>query len=114
MRQRWPHTTAVPADLVEATTRAANDETSGGQPVPRATSNLSCRVSPNCQDLSATAPRRRGSYVPAHAMDPYEPGVTTAAIDGLFDDYAAFLPEFLEEVLHVRIEAKLNYRQACC
>ena len=28
--------------------------------------------------------------------------MTTAAIDGLFDDYAAFLPEFLEEVLHVQ------------
>ena len=116
MRQRWLHTTAVPADLVEATTRAANaTETIWRTARPQSDFKS---VLPSFTELlglvrDGAAAKAAALEVPAYdaLMDLYEPGMTTTAIDGLFDDYAAFLPEFLEEVLHVQASRPIRHHQ---
>lgn len=107
MRRRWLHTTAVPADLVEATTRAAT-ATETIWRTARPESDFKS-ILPNFTELLTLV--REGAVaksaalgVPAYEalMDLYEPGATTDAIDGLFDDYADFLPDFLNEVLRLQ------------
>lgn len=104
MRRHWAHTTAVPADLVEALTRAAN------------TTETVWRTARLGNDFAAVAPHltqmlnliRQSAAAKSEAlglplyealMDLYEPGARTSDVDAVFDDYAAFLPDFLEAVL---------------
>ncbi len=107
MRRRWLHTTAVPADLVKATTHAAT-ATETIWRTARIENDFKS-VLPSFSELlglvrDGAAAKAAALEVPPYEalMDLYEPGATTATIDGLFDDYAAFLPEFLEEVLRVQ------------
>lgn len=104
MRRDWLHTTALPADLVEALSRARNRcEMIWRQ--ARAESDFAA-VRPSMQALldlvreSAAAKSALMGCTPYDALlDEFEPGGTAARIDVVFDQLAAFLPEFLGLVL---------------
>jgi len=103
MRRRWLHTTAVPPDLVVATTHAATaSETVWRTARPE---NDFPAVLPHLEKLLSlvreiAVAKSAALGVPDYEamMDFYEPGATTAMVDYLFDDYAEFLPDFLEKV----------------
>lgn len=104
MRRRWVHTTAVPADLVSALTRACNTTESIWR-TARPASDYAA-VQPHLEEVlrltrEVAAAKSVALGVPPYEalMDLYEPGATTAAIDAVFDDYAAFLPDFLAAVV---------------
>jgi len=107
MRQAWRHSNALPADLVVAISKAT------------AACGMAWRTARKEDNFAALKPhleevfnlvRRQGEcksaalgLTPYNALlDEYEPGVTTDIIDGLFDDLAAFLPDFIDEVLAVQ------------
>ena len=104
MRRDWLHTTALPADLVEALSRARNRcEMIWRQARP--TGDFTA-VLPSMQALldlvceSAAAKSALMGCAPYDALlDEYEPGGTTARIDVVFDQLAVFLPDFLGRVL---------------
>lgn len=104
MRRRWLHTTAVPAGLVEALTRACNVTESVWRTARPA--NDFAVVRPHLEEVlrltrETAAAKADALGVPAYEalMDLYEPGATTTVIDAVFDDYADFLPEFLGQVI---------------
>ena len=104
MRRRWLHTTAVPADLVEATSRAVTVSETVWR-TARAEDDFQT-ILPHLKNLLAlirevAAVKSMALGMPAYQamMDFYEPGATTNMVDQLFNDYAEFLPEFLEAVL---------------
>jgi carboxypeptidase Taq len=104
MRRDWLHTTALPADLVEALSRARNRcEMIWRQARPKGDF---AAVLPSMQALldlvreSAAAKSEPMGCAPYDALlDEYEPGGTAARIDVVFDQLAAFLPDFLGRVL---------------
>jgi carboxypeptidase Taq len=104
MRRKWAHTTAVPADLVEALSRAATEtETLWRTARPN---NDFATILPHLTEMlglvrEAAAAKSAALDLPLYEalLDLYEPGAKTDQIDVLFDDYAAFLPGFLERVL---------------
>jgi carboxypeptidase Taq len=103
--RRWRvHATAVPSDLVAAITRATGE------------AEMVWRKARPASDLAMLMPHlkkvldltREKAKVKAAAlgvspyqalMDEFEPGGRTERIDAIFDDYAAFLPGFLDQVL---------------
>ena len=104
MRRVRLHAAAVPADLVVALSRAT------------AASEMVWRKARPASDLATLMPHLKAVLdltrekariksaalgVPLYEalMDEYEPGGRTERIDAIFDDYAAFLPDFLEQVL---------------
>jgi len=104
MQRRRVHATAVPADLVEAIVKAS------------AESEMVWRKARPASDFRMMLPHfkavlaliREKAAIKAAAlgappyealMDEYEPGARTDRIDAIFDDYAAFLPGFLDQVL---------------
>jgi carboxypeptidase Taq len=104
MRRAWLHATAVPADLVEAMTRATK------------TSEMAWRDARPNSDFAAVRPHleevvrltREMAAAKAEALDktPYdalldqfEPDGDSAEIEGVFDDLANFLPGFIDDVL---------------
>jgi len=104
MRRRWLHETALEARLVEALTRAGN---SSEMIWRRARANGDfAAVRPALEELlglvreAATAKSEVFGCSRYDALlDEYEPGGASATIDRIFDDLAAFLPDFLERVL---------------
>ncbi len=104
MRRDWLHTTALPADLVDALSRARNRcEMIWRQARP---DSDFAAVLPSMQALldlvreSAAAKSALLGCAPYDALlDEYEPGSSAARIDTVFDHLAAFLPEFLSRVL---------------
>lgn len=104
MRRRWTHRTAIPADLVEAASRAETAaETMWRTARPQ---NDFPKILPHLTELlnlgrQVAQAKSEALGVPPYEalMDLYEPGATTDQVDEIFDDYAAFLPEFLEKVL---------------
>ena len=104
MRRRWTHRTAIPADLVEATSRAETAAETVWRTARPA--NDFAAILPHLTELlnlgrQAAQAKSESLGVPPYEalMDLYEPGATTAQIDELFGDYAEFLPDFLETVL---------------
>ncbi|MBT5495024.1 MAG: carboxypeptidase M32 [Alphaproteobacteria bacterium] len=104
MRRRWTHRTAIPADLVEATSRAETAAETVWRTARPA--NDFPAILPHLTELlnlgrQAAQAKSEALGIPPYEalMDLYEPGATTAQVDELFDNYAAFLPEFLEKVL---------------
>jgi len=104
MRWQWTHATAVPSDLVEASSRAIS------------ACEMQWRTARKDNDFPALLPalqevltltRRIGEAKAAilglevfdALLDEYEPGGRAARIDALFDDLAAFLPGFTAEVV---------------
>ncbi|MFQ5955823.1 MAG: carboxypeptidase M32, partial [Kiloniellales bacterium] len=104
MRRRRAHATALPADLVEALSKAASAcETAWRQ--ARADSDYGA-VRPFLRSLldlvreSAEARAQALGTSPYDALlDRWEPGARAARIDAIFDDLTAFLPGFLKAVL---------------
>lgn len=103
MRRAHAHATALPADLVEALSRACSD------------CERTWRAARPANDFAAVAPKlervlalvRESAQAKSAALgvglydallDQYEPGGSSAEIDGLFADLERFLPGFLAEV----------------
>jgi carboxypeptidase Taq len=104
MRRLWRHASAVPTSLVEALTQQA------------ARTEMAWRTARTVGDFAGVAPLlaallalvRETAAAKADALgvspydallDQYDPGLRSAQIDVVFDDLAAFLPPFLDEVL---------------
>lgn len=104
MQRLHAHATAVPADLVEALSRACSACEQAWRRARPASDFAAVR--PALEDVvsltrqSAQAKAEALGVSPYDALlDQYEPGGSSAAIDSLFADLADFLPGFLEEVL---------------
>lgn len=104
IERQWVHATAVPAKLVEASSRKG----SACEMVWRVArpDNDFARLAPHLQevlDLTREIAQIKGEALgcsPYDALlDQYEPGGSSARIDVIFDDLAEFLPGFLEKVL---------------
>jgi carboxypeptidase Taq len=104
MRRSWLHATAVPGDLVEAASRAA----SACEQIWRRArpANDFAMVLPALQrvleltrEVAAAKAAQLGKSPYEALIDRYEPGITTAEIDRLFDDLAAALPGLIERAL---------------
>jgi carboxypeptidase Taq len=104
MRRSWLHATAVPADLVEASSKAASAcEMVWRQARP---ANDFARVLPSLQrvleltrEIAAAKAAKLGLSRYDALLDQYEPGGSSAAIDRVFDPFAARLPGLIEEAL---------------
>jgi len=104
MQRLYVHATALDADLVEALTKAAAT-CEGAWRQARPAGDFAA-VKPHLELLlqltrqAADAKAAKLDCSPYEAlMDQYEPGARVAAIDPIFADYAAFLPDFLADVL---------------
>ncbi|WP_155992480.1 carboxypeptidase M32 [Fodinicurvata fenggangensis] len=104
MERLWRHATAVPADLVDALSRAAQR------------CEMIWRDARPASDFAQTQPAlqevldltRKSAQAKAEALDcslydalldQYEPGGSSAEVDAIFQDLAGFLPDFLPQVL---------------
>ena len=104
MRRRWLHATAVPADLVEALSRACSDCESVWRRARPASDFKS--VLPKLHTVldlvrgAAAAKAARLDKSPYEALlDEYEPDGSTVEIDRLFAELSSFLPDFIARVL---------------
>jgi carboxypeptidase Taq len=107
MRRNYLHATAVPADLVEARSRAD----AACELIWRSarTDNDYASLLPSFEEVLrlarevAAAKSAKLGLSPYDALlDSYEPGARSEAIDTVFADLAAFLPGFLQEVLEAQ------------
>lgn len=104
MRRQWRHANAVPADLVEAHTKAAMTcEMLWRDARPAADFTMVADALQTVLDLTREAGQAKAAALGLSLydalLDEYEPGGRASAIDPVFDDYAAFLPDFLDRVL---------------
>jgi carboxypeptidase Taq len=104
MRRDWTHATAVDTALVEALSRACSAcEMVWREARPKADYAM---VLPYLEEVlrltveTANAKATRfGTSAYDALLDQFEPAGRAADIDPVFDDYAAFLPDFLDQVL---------------
>ena len=104
MKRSWLHATAVPADLVEASSKADSAcEMLWRQARP---ANDFARVLPALQkvldltrQLAAAKAAKLGVSPYDALLDQYEPGGSSAAIDRVFEPFAARLPGLIDEAL---------------
>lgn len=108
---RWEHllATALEEDLVAALSKAASACEHVWRDA-RVTSDFEA-VRPFLQDLVTLTARSAEAYGDALDLDPYNallelyaPGVRSSDVDPIFDDYADFLPDFLQSVLDRQAE----------
>lgn len=104
MRRAWVHATAVPADLVEASSRAISRCEMTWRAARPASDFALLRPSLGevltlQRDIAAAKAEALGCSPYDALLDQFEPGGRSARIDALFDDLAAFLPGFLARVL---------------
>lgn len=104
LRRTWLGETALPADLVEASTKAIarcemrwrqarqDNDFAGLQPSLAEVLRLQ-------REIGAAKGERLGLSGYDALMDQYEPGLTSDRVTVLFDDLADFLPGFTETVL---------------
>ena len=107
MRRNYLHATAVPADLVEARSRAdaacelawrsARADNDYASLLPSLEEVLRL-----AREVAAAKSAKLGLSPYDALLDGYEPGARSAAIDDVFADLAAFLPGFLQQVLEVQ------------
>lgn len=104
MRREYIHATAVPSDLVEALSMACSDCETTWRTAKK--DNEFKAVLPEMERVLSLS-REMGEAKAAKLnyglydalLDQYEPLGKSAEIDPIFDDYAAFLPDFLQAVL---------------
>lgn len=104
MRREYIHATAVPSDLVEALSKACSDCETVWRTAKK--DNDFKTVLPELEQVLSLS-RQMGEAKAAKLecglydalLDQYEPLGKSAEIDPIFDDYAAFLPDFLQNVL---------------
>lgn len=104
MARLWNHATAVPADLVEANSRAvsrceiawraARKESDFAALLPTLTEVLARQ-----REIAAAKAAKLGVPLYDALLDSYEPGGRSDRIDSVFEDLAAFLPGFVDEAL---------------
>jgi len=104
MRRGWIHATAVDAALVEARSRACSAcEMAWREARPKADFALVLPFLEEVLRLTMEAGQAKAARFGTSAydalLDEFEPAARAAEIDPVFDDYAAFLPNFLEQVL---------------
>jgi carboxypeptidase Taq len=104
MKRVWVRETCLPADLVEASSRAetrceqtwrvlrAKNDWAGLLPLLR-------EVVARKREVAAALSARLGLGLYDALLDGYEPGARSAAIDVLFADLRGFLPGFIEKAL---------------
>ncbi|MBV9687532.1 MAG: carboxypeptidase M32 [Alphaproteobacteria bacterium] len=104
MRRRWLHAAAVPGELVEAESRACS-ECEAVWRRARLQDDFAA-VLPGLERILhiereiATVKGERLGTSPYEALaGQYEPGASVAAIDRLFDEIAAFLPDLIEDAV---------------
>lgn len=104
MRRALVHATAVPADLVEAFSRACSATDMVWREARPA--NDFARVAPHLEamlrlvrEIGAAKAERLGCDPYDALLDEFEPDGRAARIDPLFDDLGAFLPDFIDDVL---------------
>ncbi len=104
MKRAWQHATAVPAALVTALTKACHESELFWRSARKANDWLG--FAPYQEKVlslvreSAQAKAESLNLSPYDALlDQYDPGTTSALIDPLFDDLAAFLPGFIVKVM---------------
>ncbi len=104
MRREWLHATAIDADLVEALSRACKRCEMAWREA-RPASDFAAVLPPleellNLIRQSAEAVGEVLGLTPYDALlDEYEPGGSAERVDAVFDPLAAFLPDFLQQVL---------------
>lgn len=104
MKRNWQHETAVPAALVTALSKACHESELFWR-TARAENNFRAFIPYQEKVLalvreSAAAKADAMGMTPYDALlDQYEPGATAAQLDGIFDDLAAFLPDFIAKVI---------------
>jgi carboxypeptidase Taq len=104
MRREWTHATAVGAALVEAKSRACSAcEMAWREARPKADYAM---VLPYLEEVlrltvetGEAKAARFGTSAYDALLDQFEPAGRAADIDPVFDDYARFLPDFLDQVL---------------
>lgn len=104
MRRGYIHATAVPGTLVEAVSRACSEcETIWREAKKnndfKAVLPAMEQVLSLTRDVGQAKAAKLDCGLYDALLDEYEPQGKSAEIDPIFDDYAAFLPGFLEEVL---------------
>lgn len=107
MRRNYLHATAVPGDLVDASSRAnaacelawrgAREDNDFQGLLPSFEEVLRL-----AREVATAKSEKLGLSLYDSLLDSYEPGARSAAIDVVFADLAAFLPDFLQEVLEVQ------------
>ena len=115
MRRLWLHSTAVPADLVAALSKACSaSEMRWREARPAGDFALVLpelrRVLGLVREAAAAKAERLGKSPYEALLDEYEPGGSTAVIDRLFDDLAGRLPTLIERAL----EASHAVRRRSC
>lgn len=110
MRRRHTHASALPADLVEALSRARSEcETAwrsarAGNDFAAVRGSLE-RVTALTTEVARHKAERLGVSPYEALLDQYEPGCTVAFIDRLFDAIGRFLPGLIEAVLQKQAAA---------
>lgn len=104
MHHTWVHANAVPAELVEASSRAASAcemiwRTARPASDYRSLLPALTEVLELQREIGAAKAATLDCSPYEALLDAYEPGARTARLDSLFDDLAVFLPDFLPRVL---------------
>ncbi|MBK5103064.1 MAG: carboxypeptidase M32, partial [Burkholderiales bacterium] len=104
MRRGWIHATAVDSALVEAKSRACSAcEMAWREARPKADYAAVLPFLEEVLRLTMEAGKAKAARFGTSAydalLDEFEPAARAADIDPVFDDYAGFLPDFLERVL---------------
>ena len=104
MRRRWRHATALPADLVEAFSKACRScemRWRGARPEADYAAVLPAleEVLRLVRQVAQAKAEALGVAPYAALLDEFEPGGSVERIEAVFDDLAGFLPGFLDEVL---------------
>ncbi|MGH6933026.1 MAG: carboxypeptidase M32 [Dongiaceae bacterium] len=104
MRRQWIHATALDSRLVEALTKATNAcELVWRKARPAADYGMVKPALKVVLSLVREAAQAKAARLDCTAydalLDEYEPGGSSADIDPVFDDLAAFLPPFRERVM---------------
>ncbi|HZH25552.1 MAG TPA: carboxypeptidase M32 [Azospirillaceae bacterium] len=110
MRREWLHATAVPADLVEASSRAFSKCEHVWRTARPANDFAALRphleeVLGLVRDIAAAKADKLGVSPYDALLDEYEPDGRSAEIDVIFDDLAAFIPGFVDEVVERQAKA---------
>ncbi|MDE0814390.1 MAG: carboxypeptidase M32 [Alphaproteobacteria bacterium] len=104
MRRLWAHATAVPGSLVEAMSKAGSHcETMWRDARPNSDFALVLPALRDVLTLTRDIAQAKAEVLNCSEydalLDTYEPGGQSDRIDGVFSDYAEFLPDFLDDVL---------------
>lgn len=104
MRRRWRHAAAVPADLIDALSRARSQSEAVWRQARPANDFAAAlpgleRVLGLTREVAAAKAGQFGTSPYEALLDQYEPGGTVALIDRLFEELTGFLPGLLDAVL---------------